>query len=137
MAHGVELRGVATSHPVERRLAGVLYADVVGYRLMGRLDLHALAAAHIGKESNLLEQQEEGILDADPQAEYPGGGEWEALRPWLDDDRVSIRELSVGSGVSERMLRNLRKGDRCPSKKLIQLIASALGELLDEDESPS
>jgi hypothetical protein len=50
--------------------------------LLGRLDIHVLTTFHIGKESNLIEQQEEETLLADPQAVYGGGGEWEMLQPY-------------------------------------------------------
>jgi hypothetical protein len=45
-------------------------------RLLGRLHIHAISITRIGKETNLLEQQEEGVLIADPQAVYRGEGEW-------------------------------------------------------------
>ncbi len=97
--------------------------------LLGRLDVRILYATHIGKESNLLEQQEEGILLDDPQAIYWGAGEWEGIRSQLD--RVSIPELAERSGVSPRMLRNLLKGDRRPSAKTLEAIAAALLRLLE------
>jgi hypothetical protein len=100
--------------------------------LLGRLDIQVLTVFHIGKESNFIEQQEEGILIADPQAVYPGGGEWEMLRPYLD--RVSIPELSARSGVPERTLRSYRRGDRRPTPKKLRKIAAALAEMLDEAE---
>jgi hypothetical protein len=48
--------------------------------LLRRLPVELLCIFHIGKEANLIEQQEEGVALADPQAVYLGGGEWEALR---------------------------------------------------------
>jgi hypothetical protein len=97
--------------------------------LLGRLHLQVLSVLHIGKETNLLEQQEEGVLLADPQAVYFGGGEWETTRPNLDG--VSISELAVRSGVSQRMLRNLRQGTRSASHKTLEAIAAALVRMLD------
>jgi hypothetical protein len=98
--------------------------------LLGRLSVRVLTIFHIGKESNLLEQQEEGVLLIDPQAIYAGGDDWEAIRPWLD--RVSISKLAARSGVSPRMLRNLRQGDRRPSAKTVEAITEALVRMLDE-----
>ena len=100
--------------------------------LLGRLHLQVLSVLHIGKETNLLEQQEEGVLLANPQAVYFGGGEWETIRPWLG--RVSIRELSRLSGVPERRLREYRQGVRRPSAKRLGMISAALAQTLDEAE---
>ena len=79
-----------------------------------------------------LEQQQEGTLLEDPQAVYSGGGEWEALRPWLD--RVSLSKLAELSGLTPRMLRYLRNGDRKPSAKKFQAIVAALVSMLDGSE---
>jgi hypothetical protein len=100
--------------------------------LLGRLHLQVLSVLHIGKESNLLEQQEEGVLVTDPQAVYFGGGEWETIRPYLS--RVPIRELAAQSGVSERMLQYLSKGDRRPSAKALEAIMPHLAQMVDETE---
>jgi hypothetical protein len=100
--------------------------------LLGRLHIHAISITHIGKETNLLEKQEEGVLIADPQAVYWGGGEWEAIRPYLD--RASISELSRRSGVSPRILQSVRQGIRQPSAKTLSAIMEALAQMLDEGE---
>jgi len=100
--------------------------------LLGRMHVRVLTVVHIGKEANLLEQQEEGVLLTDPQAVYFGGGEWEAIRPWLD--RVSIRKLSRLSGVPERRLREYRQGARRPSAKRLGAIMPHLAQMLDETE---
>jgi transcriptional regulator with XRE-family HTH domain len=97
--------------------------------LLDRLNVRVLSVSHIGKETNLLEQQEEGTLVADPQAVYLDGGGREAIRPHLD--RVSISELSARSGVSERMLRYLRRGERRASEKTLEAIDPALVRMLD------
>jgi hypothetical protein len=106
--------------PSDRRTTG----------LLGRLNVHVLTVLHIGKESNLLEQQEEGTLLTDPQAVYLGEGDLEAIRSQLD--RVSISELAARSGVSERMLRSVRQGTRRPSEKVLEAIIEALAEMLDD-----
>lgn len=100
--------------------------------LLGRLGVRVLSICHIGKETNLLEQQEKGLLIADPQVVYWSEGDWEAIRPYLS--HVSISELSVESGVDERMLRYLRRGERRPSLETCRAIAAALGSMLDEEE---
>jgi len=97
--------------------------------LLGRLHLQVLSVLHIGKETNLLEQQEEGVLLADPQAAYFGGGEWETIRPWLG--RVSFRKLSRLSGVPDRRLREYRQGVHRPELKRLGAITAALVRMLD------
>jgi hypothetical protein len=120
-------------HP-ESKSAGSdgLPADKETVGLLGRLHIHAISITHIGKETNLLEQQEEGVLIVDPQAVYWGGGEWETVRPYLD--RVSIAELSRRSGVNARRLREYRQGVRRPKAKTFRKIVKALAEMLDEAE---
>ena len=97
--------------------------------LLARLETRVLTVFHIGKETNLLEQQEDGVLVEDPQAVYPGGGEWEEIRARLSD--VPLRNLAEKSGVSERMLRDLRRGRRRPSARTLETIVEALGRMLD------
>jgi hypothetical protein len=92
--------------------------------LLGRLDIRAIAITHIGKESNLLEQQEEGVLIADPQAVYWGKGDLEAVRSLLQ--RVPIVKLAALSGVSPEMLRKVQQGERRPSAKRLGAITAAL-----------
>jgi hypothetical protein len=50
--------------------------------LLGRLNIYVLTIFHIGKETNLLEQQGKGVLTTDPQVIYWGGEEWKGMRPW-------------------------------------------------------
>jgi hypothetical protein len=107
-------------------------ADKGTVGLLGRLHVHALSITHIGKETNRLEQQEQGVLDVDPQVEYRGGGEWETTRPYLD--RVSLSELSRRSRVPERRLREYRQGDRQPFGRRREAILEALAEMLDAAE---
>jgi hypothetical protein len=120
-------------HP-ESKSAGPdgLQADEETVGLLGRLHVDAISITHIGKESNLIEQQEERILIADPQAVYWGEDEWETVRPYLN--RVSISHLSRLSGVPERRLREYRQGARRPSAKRLRKIMEALAEMLDEAE---
>ncbi len=86
--------------------------------------ISVLTIKHIGKETNLLEQQEEGVLLANPQAAYPGGGELEMIQEWLG--RMSIPRLAEISGVSERMLRAIRTGERNPAADNLAAIEWAL-----------
>jgi hypothetical protein len=96
--------------------------------LLRRLPVELLCIFHIGKEANLIEQQEEGILLTDPQAVYLGGGEWEAIRKWLD--RVPTSELSKRSGVDARRLREYRQGVSRPRPERAKAIAEALARML-------
>ncbi len=100
--------------------------------LLGRLHVRALPPFHIGKEANLLEQQEEGILLTDPQAVYLGERGLEAISSQLQS--VSIVKLAALSGVSERMLRSIRNGVRRPSAKTLDAIMPHLAHMLDEAE---
>ncbi len=79
-----------------------------------------------GDESDRAAGGGGGLLD-DPQAVYPGGGEWETIRPWLD--RVSLAELSKETGISERRLREYRQGKRRPKAERTEVIAEALARL--------
>jgi len=100
--------------------------------LLGRLHVHAISITHIGKETNSLEQQEEGVLTTDPQAVYWGKGDVEAIRSHLRD--VSIPDLAARSRVSERMLQSIRQGKRRPSVRTIGAIMGGLARMLDEAE---
>ena len=101
--------------------------ETIGF--LRRLPIEPAYITHIGKETNLIEQQEEGVVLTDAQQVYSNGSEWEWVRSQLD--RVSIPELAERSGVSPRMLRNLRKGDRRPSAKTLEAIAAALVRMLE------
>jgi transcriptional regulator with XRE-family HTH domain len=91
-----------------------------------------MTVCHIGKESNLIEQQEEGILLTDPQALYFTKGNLEEIRSHLE--RVSIAKLAALSGVSPEMLGKIRRRERRPSRKKLGAIVAALGQMLDEGE---
>jgi hypothetical protein len=96
--------------------------------LLGRRPITASLVLHIGKETNLLEQQEEGVLEVDPQAVYLSEADHQGLRELIG--RVSIPRLAAASGVSERMLRYLKNGSRRPSPATAQAVLGALGEML-------
>ena len=66
--------------------------------LLARRPITASLLLHIGKETNLLEQQEEGVLEVDPQAIYLSEADHQALRELIA--RVSIPKLAAASGVS-------------------------------------
>jgi transcriptional regulator with XRE-family HTH domain len=55
--------------------------------------------------------------------------ELQLLRAYLEE--VSIRELADRSGVSQRMLRDVRAGRRRLSAQRLGAVIEALGELLD------
>jgi hypothetical protein len=100
--------------------------------LLGRLHVRAFPVFHIGKETNLLDQQVEGVLLTNPQAVYLGEGDLEAIRSQLQS--VSIAKVADLSGVSPRMLRDIRQGTRRPSAKRLGAITAALAQMLDEAE---
>jgi hypothetical protein len=81
--------------------------------LLGRGDDHVVTVRFIGKEANLIEQQEEGVLLGDPQAVYDGPknpGGWEAVRRRLGP--IPATHLAVLTGLSPRMIRNVKRGER-------------------------
>jgi DNA-binding transcriptional regulator YiaG len=92
----------------------------------------AHAEYHIGKESNLIEEQEERVLTTDPQALYLAEGNLEEIRSQLEN--VSVPKLAARSRVSERMLQSIRQGKRRPSVKTIGAIMGGLARMLDEAE---
>jgi hypothetical protein len=96
--------------------------------LLARRPITASLVIHIGKETNLLEQQQEGVLEVDPQAVYLSEADYQGLRQLIG--RVSIPKLAVTSGVSERMLQYLRDGYRRPSPATVEAVLRALGEML-------
>jgi len=92
--------------------------------LLRRREIVALSISHIGKESNLLEEQEEGILFADPQLVYSDPGEWEMIRARLQG--VRLRDVARPTGISTRRLREYRRGARVPSRETSKRIAGIL-----------
>jgi hypothetical protein len=97
--------------------------------LLQRLPVGLLCVFHIGKETNLIEQQEEGVALADPQAVYLGGGEWEAIRARME--AVPTRKLASLTGINERTLRAYRQGTRPIPAEKVGAIAEALARMLD------
>lgn len=91
-----------------------------------------LTVCHIGKESNLIEQREEGVLTTDPQAVYLAEGDLDEIRSQLD--RVSMPKPAAMSGVSPEMLGKTRRGERQPSAKTLRAIMEGLARVLDEAE---
>jgi hypothetical protein len=54
--------------------------------VLARGDDHVLSVGYIGKETNLIEQQAEGVAIIDPQAVYddPEDGDgWAGIQRWL------------------------------------------------------
>jgi len=96
--------------------------------LLQRLPVGLLWVLHIGKEANLIEQQEEGVALADPQAVYLGGGDWEAIRAQMEG--VPTRELAPLTGINERTLRAYRQGTRPIPAEKVGAIAEALARML-------
>jgi hypothetical protein len=97
--------------------------------LLRRLPVELFCIFHIGKETNLIEQQEEGVALADPQLVYSGGGEWEAIRAWMES--VSSPKLAALSGINERTPRTYRQGTRRPPPESVGAIAEALARMPD------
>jgi hypothetical protein len=81
-----------------------------------------LTAAEIGKETNLVEQQEEGLLLVDPQEVYESDDRWGEIQRWLSGQRID--NVAAATGIGERLLRKYRVGQCGPShgnlRKLIR-----------------
>ena len=81
---------------------------------------------YIGKESNLLEDVEMGLIHAaqDAYTEYPDPrrDEWETkIRPALK--KIPLSRLTKLSGLSRRMLIKARKGRARPHRKNQEVLA--------------
>jgi len=89
--------------------------------------------SYIGKESNELEDVEAGMVSPDQvytQFTDKRRDYWNTkVRPAMRDKRVSIRTLTIATGLSRRMLIDARLGKRRPHLKHRQRIASALSRL--------
>ena len=120
------------NHP-ESKSAGAdgLPAGPKTVGLLRRLHVHALSISHIGKATNLLEAQQEGVLVSDPQAVYVGGGEWETIRPYLNQESI-FKKLAAITGISKRTLRAYRQGARKPKPERLEVIKAALVRVLDD-----
>jgi hypothetical protein len=113
----------AHGRPCSRRTVGLLQ----------RRHIRAETLAFIGKESNLLEQAEAGLI-SDPQAAYteypdPTRDEWSStILPMLRKRPVS--RLMADSGLSRATIQAIRAGRRPHSKNAWRL---ALGVLLPHE----
>jgi hypothetical protein len=97
--------------------------------LLQRLHVELFCVFHIGKEANLIEQQEKGVVLGDPQLVYLGSGEWEAIRAKMEG--VDIRKLAALTGINQRTLRAYRQGTRPIPPEKVGAIAGALARMLD------
>ena len=68
------------------------------------------------------------MLIADPQVVY-SEGDIDSIRHWLK--RLSNSEVARESGVSQRMLGNIRQGTRQPSADKAAVIVEAMSRMLD------
>jgi DNA-binding transcriptional ArsR family regulator len=91
-----------------------------------RLHVVATEVRHIGKESNRLEEVEDGLLTASDEVytEYRDPrAEWEAWLPALR--AIGVTELARRTGMSERTLRSRLNAGRLPRQhdraRLIEL----------------
>ena len=93
--------------------------------LLQRRHVEPVVVFHIGKETNLLEQQEEGVLVTDPQAIYLGEDDQAAIRSLLKEVSIPALASRIGNqradaaGDSERGAEGVRpsvEGDRGGAK---------------------
>lgn len=100
--------------------------------LLQRRHVRIKQIKYIGKESNLLEEVESGLVqsETDIYTEYTDArrDEWETkIRPALQ--KVSLAVLKKESGISRRTLIYARTGKRRPHPKHRELLASILRKL--------
>jgi hypothetical protein len=100
--------------------------------LLQRRQVHIGDATYIGKESNSLEEVEEGLIHAEENVytEYPDPrrDEWQVrLLPALKKARLS--DLIKLTGLSKRALQDLRAGRSRPHAANLGLIREALHKL--------
>jgi hypothetical protein len=99
--------------------------------LLPRLHLDVTEVRHIGKESNRLDEVEDGIIrDAsEVYTEYRDPRrEWEAALPRLR--AIGVPELARRTGMPERTLRSRLNSERLPhSADRMCLLRIALGEI--------
>lgn len=54
------------------------------------------------------------------------------MKEYRQNKNMSFLDLSLKTGISERYLRFIEKGDRAPSLKTANIIASALNATVDK-----
>jgi hypothetical protein len=109
----------ANGQPAERGTVGLLQPR---HMIIGRV-------RYIGKESNVLEEVDEGLIHdaSDAYTEYvdPRRDEWEAvIRPLLG--QTSLRRLAAATGLSRRTIIDARRGMRRPRPAHRMLLANAI-----------
>jgi hypothetical protein len=89
--------------------------------LLKRRPVRLGGIVYIGKESNALEQVEQGLVhditEVQPRQSAPGGSAWDlVVRPAIG--RMPLDRLVAATGKTTRHLRYLREGKRRPSPEL-------------------
>lgn len=95
--------------------------------LLPRRPVVAVGVRHIGKETNRLDEVEEGLLDVsdDIHIRYVDErGEWERLVPTLRE--IGVKELARRTGMSERTLRSNLNSRRLPRREARTRLHAAL-----------
>lgn len=99
--------------------------------LLPRRPVVVVGVRHIGKETNRLDEVEEGLVDVsdDIHIQYINErGEWERQLPALR--AIGVKELARWTGMSERTLRSRLNSGRLPHrdarKKLLAVVAAAI-----------
>lgn len=115
-------------HPEPKSVgSGGSPSDETTIGLLSWGDDHVLSVRYIGKETNLIEQREEGVLLVDPQAVYVDPGDpagWEAIREWLR--RIPATHIAALSGRSASLIRYLGQGQRRPSHATREAVTAAV-----------
>ena len=100
--------------------------------LLPRLHVRATEIRHIGKESNRLDEEEEGALvdDGDAYVEYRDERrEWEVALPALREIRShhGVGYLVSASGLSERGVRYALNGGKVPRREARRRLLALIG----------
>ncbi len=119
------------THPESKSSAEGRPCDRLTRGLLARRPVHALSISYIGKESNRLEEVQDGLVHAldDVQEVYvdPRQDPWDTfVRPILR--RIPRAQLAHAGGVSERHIQMLRNGKRHPSEALMHVLLRAVAD---------
>ncbi len=120
-----------TTHPEPKSVAEGRPCDRLTRGLLTRRSVHALSLSYIGKESNLIEEVQDGLVHAldEVQEIYvdPRKNPWDTLvRPILR--RIPRAQLARAAGVSKRYIQMLRNGKRRPSQDVKRVLLRAAAD---------
>lgn len=105
--------------------------------LLPRRPVIAVGIRHIGKETNQLDEVEEGLIDVveSPHVQYiDERGEWERILPRLRE--IGVPELARLTGMSPRTLRSRINSGRLPRLADRRILKNAASGWSEHDAEP-